>query len=158
MLFSRRHAISSYHDYHRAYIDAAIIAVSMVVVYWLIADLDLFEALYGYSRAHEEAQLDEVVIVVLLATLGLILFGVRRIVDQRREIAARQKAEDRASYLALADGLTGLPNRRQLEARLGEALKALAEQQTPMALMMIDLDRFKQINDVCWPSSRRRWR
>ena len=72
----------------------------------------------------------------------------RRMQDQRREIKARRRAEDRAQRLARADALTGLPNRRQFEDRLRAALRGVASGQGKLALMMIDLDRFKPVNDV----------
>jgi diguanylate cyclase (GGDEF)-like protein len=147
-MITRRHLASTYTDHRRAYIDAAIIAAALVLLYFLIKDLDWFEGLYDYTRAHEDYEFDEVLTIVTLSTIGLIAFGVRRITDQRREIRARQRAEDHAQRLALADVLTGLPNRRQFEARLAEVLAQPATDHHPVAVMMIDLDRFKPINDV----------
>jgi diguanylate cyclase (GGDEF)-like protein len=48
---------------------------------------------------------------------------------------------------ALVDGLTGLANRRQLEQQLSSALARAERQHGPVALIMADLDDFKQIND-----------
>jgi diguanylate cyclase (GGDEF)-like protein len=138
-----------YHDHRNTVIDAAVIVVALVVIYWLIADLDLFERLHQLLGPTRETELDELIMLVLIGSVGLTAFGIRRIVDQRHEIRARQKAEDRASYLALADSLTGLPNRRQFEKSLDEMLAGLPTQKgPPIALMMIDLDRFKPVNDV----------
>jgi diguanylate cyclase (GGDEF)-like protein len=147
-LFERRRLASTYQDYRLAFIDLAVIGVVLVALFLITRNLDWFEWLYAYTRAHEDRQIDEVIVVVVLMTAGLIAFGARRIVDQRREIKARQKAEDRARHLALADTLTGLPNRRQFEARLVEALARLPRDGAPLAVMMIDLDRFKPVNDV----------
>ena len=93
----QRHVASTYRDHRRAIIDIVVLVVILGVIYWMIPDLQLFEALYAYTRAHEDEQIDEIIIVVLLATVGLVIFGARRLSDQRREIHARQKAEDRAS-------------------------------------------------------------
>ncbi|MDR3774504.1 MAG: GGDEF domain-containing protein, partial [Terracidiphilus sp.] len=51
-------------------------------------------------------------------------------------------------YLALHDHLTGLPNRRLYQDRLANALERARRSQTHTALLMIDLDGFKQINDT----------
>ncbi|WNO09843.1 putative bifunctional diguanylate cyclase/phosphodiesterase [Teredinibacter sp. KSP-S5-2] len=64
----------------------------------------------------------------------------RDITDQKRYI-------DRMEYLATHDSLTTLPNRTLLYRRIDEALVNRKEKQK-MALMLIDLDRFKEINDT----------
>ncbi|MCB1500007.1 MAG: EAL domain-containing protein [Bauldia sp.] len=147
-IFSRRHVASAYRDYGGAIIDGAVIAVALLIIYLLIHDSQWFEGLYDYTRDHEDWQLDEVIVIVLLSTAGLLIFGTRRLFDQRREIRDRQRAEDAARNMALADALTGLPNRRRFEAALTEYLAHPGRGTTPTAVMMIDLDRFKPVNDV----------
>ena len=63
------------------------------------------------------------------------------------EIADRRQAESRAQHLADHDALTGLPNRRLLEDRLTQALAASQRNRRQTAVMFVDLDRFKNIND-----------
>jgi diguanylate cyclase (GGDEF)-like protein/PAS domain S-box-containing protein len=63
------------------------------------------------------------------------------------EIAERKQAEERARHLADHDALTGLPNRRLLEDRLTQALALSYRNRQQTAVMFIDLDRFKTIND-----------
>ena len=63
------------------------------------------------------------------------------------EIADRRQAESRAQHLADHDALTGLPNRRLLEDRLTQALAASQRNRKQTAVMFVDLDRFKNIND-----------
>jgi predicted signal transduction protein with EAL and GGDEF domain len=122
---ARRAMASTFADQRRAIVDAVVIVVGLTVVYLIIRDLNLYEALTSFVDQHEDLQLDEVIIVVLLSALGLIIFGARRIQDQRREIRARQRAEDRAQHLAMADTLTGLPNRRQFEQRMQAAIESI---------------------------------
>lgn len=50
-------------------------------------------------------------------------------------------------YLAYHDVVTTLPNRRLLEIKLSEALERASDNKTQIAVMLLDLDRFKQIND-----------
>ncbi|MBL8510072.1 MAG: EAL domain-containing protein, partial [Betaproteobacteria bacterium] len=64
------------------------------------------------------------------------------------EIVERQNAENRAQYLALHDALTGLPNRRLFSDRLDNAISLAKRQARKIAVLIIDLDRFKTINDT----------
>ena len=64
------------------------------------------------------------------------------------EIADRRQAETRAQHLADHDALTGLPNRRLLEDRLTQALALSQRNRKQTAVMFVDLDRFKIINDT----------
>jgi len=63
------------------------------------------------------------------------------------EVVERKVAEQRAQHLADHDALTGLPNRRLLEDRLTQALALSYRNRKQTAVMFVDLDRFKTIND-----------
>ena len=54
---------------------------------------------------------------------------------------------ERAEEQAVTDGLTGLANRRHFEDRLGQEVERSRRAQVPAALLMIDIDDFKQVND-----------
>jgi diguanylate cyclase (GGDEF)-like protein/PAS domain S-box-containing protein len=74
--------------------------------------------------------------------------GTRLMWSMIEDIADRKRAEQRISFLAYHDPLTGLDNRLGLRTRLTEALAAASAARTRVAVMMIDLDRFKTINDT----------
>ena len=63
------------------------------------------------------------------------------------DITERKLAEERAEYLSYHDALTGLPNQLLLKDRLQQAVAFSNSTGTKLALMIIDLDRFKTIND-----------
>jgi predicted signal transduction protein with EAL and GGDEF domain/DNA-binding response OmpR family regulator len=65
-----------------------------------------------------------------------------------QDVTDRRMAEDRIRHLANYDALTGLPNRRQLMWRTERALDHARRLQHQAALLLIDLDRFKNINDT----------
>ena len=64
------------------------------------------------------------------------------------DITERKKAEEKIQALAFSDQLTGLANRTSLHERLAQALGMAARNGKQVALMMIDLDNFKTINDT----------
>ena len=65
-----------------------------------------------------------------------------------QEVARRIKSEDQARQLAFHDSLTGLPNRRMLQDRLSQALAASKRSGLYAALLFLDLDNFKPLNDA----------
>ena len=65
-----------------------------------------------------------------------------------QDVTDRRVAEDRIRHLANFDALTGLPNRRQLMWRAERSLDAARRSGHQVALLMIDIDRFKVINDT----------
>ena len=65
-----------------------------------------------------------------------------------QDVTERRTAEDKIRHLANFDTLTGLPNRRQLIWRTERALEHARRLGHSVALLMIDIDRFKVINDT----------
>ena len=95
---------------------------------------------------------------------NLFLVGVIRDITERKQMeeALKQTAadlarsneelklsEDRLRYIAYHDTLTGLPNRKLFYERLHQALEWAAVNNQSVALMFLDLDGFKLINDTC---------
>ena len=64
------------------------------------------------------------------------------------EAAQRQEAESRIEHLAWYDALTGLPNRNLLRETMRDMIMTASNRRRRMAAMLIDLDRFKDVNDT----------
>ncbi|HVZ06485.1 EAL domain-containing protein [Rhodopila sp.] len=64
------------------------------------------------------------------------------------DVTERHRAEEKVRYAAHHDALTGLPNRVLFHARLAEMIERLRHRETGLALLCLDLDRFKQVNDT----------
>src|SRR5207247_11275096 len=65
-----------------------------------------------------------------------------------RDITERVKAEETIRHLAYHDVITGLPNRAQFEERLRVDLAQARRSRQKVAVMFLDLDRFKAVNDT----------
>ena len=83
--------------------------------------------------------------LALLVSAGVLAYLLRRL---RRASTALQVSQDRAQYLAFHDTLTGLPNRALFDDRLRRALLRTGADAGKVALLYLDLDRFKHVNDT----------
>jgi diguanylate cyclase (GGDEF)-like protein len=64
------------------------------------------------------------------------------------DVTVKKQAEDRLSFLVLHDSLTSLPNRICFQQRLAKASAQLYEKGLPFAVLCLDLDEFKSVNDT----------
>lgn len=96
---------------------------------------------------HEDWQPDEVILAVFVAGLGGFSYAGRRLVELRKEVRRRRTAEEDASWIAMHDPLTRLPNRRFLFDFLDNA-KATSRGHLSHIAFSIDLDGFKKANDL----------
>lgn len=110
--------------------------------------ISVFDEKKIVSPRHVSIQLDEALSLGLVITMALLAFGAWQYVSQRQEIERRIIAERRARHLAYHDSLTGLANRRSLEEELTILTTAVFEHDPIGAVLMLDFDHFKEINDV----------
>ena len=73
---------------------------------------------------------------------------IEEIVSVSRDVSERRQAEEQIEYQAYHDALTALPNRLLFRDRLTMALAHAKRQKAPLAVMFLDLDRFKYVNDT----------
>jgi diguanylate cyclase (GGDEF)-like protein len=99
---------------------------------------------YDATEAATTAAVRNVATLVLagLAVLWILLFRTVRGASRRLRLSASENAR-----LALLDPLTGLPNRRLLSERLERAVDRAIAEDNHVGLLLLDIDRFKEIND-----------
>jgi diguanylate cyclase (GGDEF)-like protein len=106
---------------------------------WLVDDVTARrEAAEAVRRARDELEVRVFERTAELAGANALL---------QAEIAERRQAEAKVHHMAYHDSLTGLPNRALLSDRLDRAMLAVQRSNRKLAVMFIDLDRFKTIND-----------
>lgn len=74
--------------------------------------------------------------------------GVTSVLGTMQDISDRKRAEERIRYLAYYDSVTGLPNRSLLKEHIGVALRQAQRHRRSAAVMFLDLDNFKRVNDT----------
>lgn len=127
--------------------DGVVVAAAAGVLLFLAEEYDLLRSVGLSSSAAESVELGEALFIS--ACLGVLLFvSVRRMRAQEAEVRRRTAAEERARELAFQDPLTGLPNRRQFDDTLAAALTSPPGADRTHALLLIDLNGFKSVNDV----------
>lgn len=95
-------------------------------------------------RKDGEVYPEQITITAVKSSLG----QVTHYVAVLRDITERKRLEKEVTQLAFFDTLTQLPNRRLFNDRLSQSLKRAKRDQSSFALMFIDLDKFKPINDT----------
>ncbi|MGP3697007.1 putative bifunctional diguanylate cyclase/phosphodiesterase [Rhodobacter sp. NSM] len=104
---------------------------------------EAFEAFAALSRSHEDWELDELAMLSVNAIVCLVFMLAIRSRELARTAKERDAAEREAKLLARHDPLTGLLNRRGFLDHMSSDSAA-----HEVTMMMIDLDRFKVINDL----------
>lgn len=87
--------------------------------------------------------------ILLLLVITVLWHLSRKLAESRhQEMQAKIAHAEQVEYLAYHDGLTGLPNRSLFSQLLGQGIKEAMRQQHQLAVMFLDLDHFKHINDT----------
>ena len=120
--------------------DALVILSMSIIFYMAVADWG------GLSILHEVlgTRVEKPSFLYFCGT-ALVVFSIRRIGDQRRERAKRLAAEHHAHTISMRDPLTQLPNRRQFQNDVNNALKS---SRNVMSVLLLGLDQFKRLNEV----------
>ncbi|WP_144222629.1 GGDEF domain-containing protein [Mesorhizobium amorphae] len=118
------------------------------VLFALAVKVELFEWLYEVTRAHEDWQLDEILALLLCIGVASLAFLAIRTRQLTHEIRRREAAEQLAHDSARHDPLTGLANGRRFREALSQAIENAGRSRLNCAVLFIDLDRFKPVNDM----------
>ena len=126
----------------------AIVLFGITLIAFAFADsYDLPPRVFQLALDYASWQVDNLILMSVVSSIALMIYGFRRYQDLSREIKARRSAELEARNLARHDPLTGLPNRRFFAEKLDDCIRRASDTQR-VAVLMLDLDGFKMVNDL----------
>jgi diguanylate cyclase (GGDEF)-like protein/PAS domain S-box-containing protein len=117
----------------------------------LAGSRDIFASEARYVRADGERLWVHVTLSLVRDAGGSPLYAIAMLENVTQRRLAEEAVQAQAAineYQALHDALTGLPNRTLFHDRLGQALLTAKREGGRVALLMMDLDRFKEVNDT----------
>lgn len=136
---------SSFHSAQRELITGSVVIAAIVLFIWTGGSA--MTAVVRYLTGAGPS-VEQVLMTTLLLNIALILFGWRRYRDLEIEVYRRREAEEQARTLAETDPLTGFLNRRSFAEKGTALLGETHAAQRSVAMLLLDLDNFKQVNDV----------
>jgi diguanylate cyclase (GGDEF)-like protein len=109
-----------------------------------------FEIYYDITDKRDELDglLSRSTTTVFTLSSGLLALILFTWVKENRILAQRQLSEEKIHYLAHHDGVTDLPNRLMFKEHLDRALSHAARKREMVAVLFLDLDNFKRVNDT----------
>jgi diguanylate cyclase (GGDEF)-like protein len=116
--------------------DLILMVLALLLIYGLGRAFDASEWLIEWAERHESWELDELLLTLIGAPPLFALFAWQRWQEARVQLR-----------IALTDELSGLANRRHAELVLQAELSRSQRYARPLAIIMIDIDHFKRIND-----------
>jgi diguanylate cyclase (GGDEF)-like protein len=128
--------------------DLTLLLAALLTAAYVLLQVNLFAETGGVRATEHRIEPDEVSVLGTILCVGLLLFAWRRLRQEKAETRRRIHAERRAHELAFEDPLTGLPNRRQFDNALQVAIDSPPHAGGSHAVLMLDLNGFKQVNDV----------
>ncbi|MBI6944289.1 GGDEF domain-containing protein [Pseudomonas putida] len=135
LYWARRHVERPGRAHLLLEIGALISLVGLGMRAWAVATGTAGEMRYDTSNLKQSISVAIGTVTVMMFSIGLVLM-------------AKERSESRLQHLALRDVLTGTYNRRAILERFAVEVDRAREEQSHLAVAMIDIDHFKQINDL----------
>ena len=101
----------------------------------------------GISPTAAMAEWTESALISSALTAGMCVLLIILIRALRLALMRSQEVEEQLEILAVTDELTGLPNRRAFDLALGSEMRRAARHHTSLAVLLVDVDHFKRVND-----------
>ena len=131
----------------RSWRDALLAIFVIIATVLIFSQLDAFETVISFSRAHETWEMDEIILTLLISPAILAWFAIRRwkeaATHAKEKLIAQQKLENSLKF----DPLTQLPGRTYFLELLRTKIETLQSNASGLLLITIDIDNFNAINE-----------
>jgi diguanylate cyclase (GGDEF)-like protein len=128
--------------------DLALLGLFAACAYVLAFLTEAYEWFDRWAGRHEGWQADEILMLLALLSVAVAAFAWRRWKEADTEIARREELQEELKHRATHDALTDLPNRALLMDRLEHTIERVIRERVMIAVLFIDLDDFKDVNDA----------
>jgi diguanylate cyclase (GGDEF)-like protein len=132
----------------RVLVDLVVFAFFVVVWGLVLEQLGVIRWVGEWGAESGGLSVTEMMLVFLFGCVTFIVVSIRRTHELSGEVELKEKANADNLHIAWHDALTDLPNRRFFTEQLNQELARARRHDKPFAVMMLDLDQFKQINDT----------
>jgi diguanylate cyclase (GGDEF)-like protein len=126
----------------------ALIVLLAACAYATMVLVDAHERFDRWASSYEKWQVDELLIVLSFVAMTAFVFAWRRWRETDAELVGRKALHRKLEHRATHDALTDLPNRAMFMDRLQHATERAKRERTMLAVLFIDLDGFKAVNDA----------
>ena len=123
------------------------ILLLIIIALFLSSYFDIGDRFFKWASLYEHWEVDELISIPIALAVGYGLFFWRRSRLLLNEIAHRTALAEQLTYQATHDELTGLPNRKLFLERLDRLLEQTRRGTAEIAVLFLDLDNFKIVND-----------
>ncbi len=128
--------------------ELALIVLLGACAYATVVLVNAHERFDRWASSYEKWQVDELLILLGFVAMAAFVFAWRRWRETDAELARRKDLHRKLEYRATHDALTDLPNRAMFMDRLQHATERAKRERTMLAVLFIDLDGFKAVNDA----------
>ena len=139
------HLLRDQANGHRVWQAGMLLALAIIGLHFSGMAAFSVTAMAGYSQNGDSDAFAALAAAIGMVALLIVGTGISTYLVERK---ASSDGENRIAHIAMHDALTNLANRRQFTEALAGECNAIDSGGQPFALMMVDLDRFKPINDT----------
>ncbi|GAB6260972.1 EAL domain-containing protein [Photobacterium sp. CCB-ST2H9] len=136
--------------FHSLFLKRTLAKLSVFAVVWVLlaTQFEFFERFTQWVMQYQNFGLGAIISLLFVLPVALVALSWKRLRSMRHQLKAGERDKAAMYKLAMHDPLTELPNRLYFSEQLQKALQHAGDNDACVAVLMMDLNKFKQINDA----------